>query len=486
MKNIIKIFIVLALMANISGCEDYLETNPSDQISEDLMYNDVSGAQYVLSGVYKYMRSASQNTGGGVLTTLRHCISVYGDEMATVKIGNSFNYWCDHDYNYDLINTSSSVPTLNWNYFYKMIANCNSILTNIDASNGDQTTKDHISGQALAIRAYSYFWLVRMFAPPVDSELGIPLYETVDISGAPRSTVGEVYTQIFNDFNTAIGLLEGYDRPDKHYINKDVAQGMLAYAYLTHGDWALAASTANQARQNYPLMTREEFRSGQNDENLPEWMWVIKQQEDQRLAWSTLLKFWGTYGGVDPAYKTWAPRFFISANLASKFETTDVRHQFYDYKEQILEVTATDTIYFTATDKFWESYREDDYMMGDVSWMRGAEMYLIEAEGLLRSGDPSGAAIVLNELQTAREATPTAATLENILLERSKELYGEGYSFFDLIRNDLPVIRSEPQRAYTGMPAHDWSWLQQIPIDEITTNPQINEADQNPIEGSYK
>jgi len=71
-------------------------------------------------------------------------------------------------------------------------------------------------------------------------------------------------------------------------------------------------------------------------------------------------------------------------------------------------------------------------------------------------------------------------------MERSKELYGEGYAYFDLIRNGLPVERTYPQRSYTGMPANDWSWIQQIPADEIAANPNISEADQNPIEGSYR
>jgi hypothetical protein len=359
-------------------------------------------------------------------------------------------------------------------------------MENLDAANGDETEKEYIRGQCLAIRGYSYFWLVRLFAPPVDTELGVPIYTSVNIEGNPRSTVAEVYTQIKADMTEAITLLEGYERTDKHYINKQVVQGMLAYVYLTHEEWELAADLAHEARQGFPLMTREEFRSGMNDENLDEWMWDITQTDDQKLSWSSLLRFWGTYGGIDPDYKTWAGRFFISANLASQFEETDVRYQFYDYKEAILEINGTDTAYYTSTDKFWESYREEDYMMGDVCWMRAAEMYLIEAEGLLRSGDEASAKTVLNELQTTREATPTDATLELILLERSKELYGEGYCYFDLIRNGLPVVRTVPQAVYEGMPANDWSWIEQIPLDEITSNPNITEADQNPIEGTYR
>ena len=488
MKNIFKLFIIAFFLISASGCEEYLTTGPSAQISDQTMYKDVSGAQYVLNGIYRDLRNATESSDGGVLTTLRNCMSVYGDDMCMVYIGNNLDYYYDHSYAYNLTNATSSTPRLNWAFFYKVVANCNSILTNLDASIGPDATKKAIKGQTLAIRAYMYFWAVRLFAPPVDSKLGIPLYETVDVVGRPRETVGAVYTKIKADMLSAITLLEGFTRSHKRYINKQIVQGMLAEVYLTHEEFAAAATMALAARTGFPLSNSAEFRSHQNDENLKEWMWVITQNDTQKFNWATPLKWWGTYGGIVPSYKTWTGIFFISKTLAKKIEPTDVRYQFYNYKERIIG-TPPDTSFYTATDKFWESYRTDDYMFGDVCWMRAAEMYLIEAEGLLRSTppNPAGALVALNALQTARNATlSTTATLDAILLERSKELYGEGYLFFDLIRNGLPVVRTNPQRTYTGMPANDWSWIFQIPLDELAANPQIPPSDQNPISGSYK
>lgn len=486
MKNIFKTFIIGILLISSAGCKKYLTTEPSADISDQLMFRNVSGAQYVLNGIYSNLRTASQSSDGGVLTTLRTCMAIYGDDLNMVYIGNGMDYYYDHAYAYNLTNQTSSTTRQNWAFFYKVVANCNAIITNIDASKGTESEKNYIKGQALAIRAYIYFWAVRLYAPPIDSKLGIPLYDVVNTTGAPRETVGTVYTKIKADMISAITLLEGYDRPDKHIINKNVVQGMLAEVYLTHEEFAAAATMAHSARTDFPLMIRTEFRSGFNDPSLGEWMWCITQIDAQRFDWATPLKWWGTYGGVDPQYKTWTGILFISKTLSKEIETGDVRYQFYNYKERVIG-TPPDTSFYTSTDKFWESYRPEDFMMGANVWMRAAEMYLIEAEGLLRSGDIPGATAVLNELQLARNATPSAiATLTNVLLERSKELYGEGFTFFDLIRNGLPVVRTKPQTQYAGMPANDWSWIFQIPLDELASNPKIPSADQNPISGSYK
>jgi hypothetical protein len=413
-------------------------------------------------------------------------MSIFGDELAMYYIGNNMDYYYDHSYAYNLTNTSGATGKLNWSFFYKVVANCNSILSGIDASTGTDKEKAAIKGQTLAIRAYMYFWAVRLFAPPVDSKLGIPLYESVTVIGNKRETVGAVYTKIKEDLLKAITLLEGYVRQDNHLINKSVAQGILAEVYLTHEEFASAAAMARSARTGYPLMTGAEYRSGFNNQAIKEWMWAITQIDVQQFPWATPLKWWGTYGGIDPKYRTWTDILFISRTLSKTFEPADVRNQFVTFKEKLMG-TPPDTAYYTSTNKFWESYRPADYMMGANCWMRAGEMYLIEAEGLLRSGNAAGAKTVLNELQIARNATPSATvTLPVILLERSKELYGEGFSFFDLIRNGLPVVRTKPQRIYTGLPANDWSWIFQIPQDELAANPQIPLTDQNPSSGPYK
>ncbi len=70
--------------------------------------------------------------------------------------------------------------------------------------------------------------------------------------------------------------------------------------------------------------------------------------------------------------------------------------------------------------------------------MRLADTYLLEAEALVRQGQGGGAGsrahALLNAVRARVGLTPIDATIDNIFLERRKELAGEGHRFFDLIR----------------------------------------------------
>jgi hypothetical protein len=80
--------------------------------------------------------------------------------------------------------------------------------------------------------------------------------------------------------------------------------------------------------------------------------------------------------------------------------------------------------------------------------MRSAEAWLIKAEGYARDNKITDGATALNALRAARGAgtfDPVGATqqqlIDAILVERRKELWGEGFALADIIRNQLPVVR---------------------------------------------
>ena len=118
-----------------------------------------------------------------------------------------------------------------------------------------------LRGIALALRGYSYFELVNTYAPTYSigaSKPGVPVYlepTNGGTKGNPRATVQEVYTQILADLNAAKALLTT-QRSGKAYININVLNGFLARVHLMMGDYALAATSANAARQGYPLMSQ--------------------------------------------------------------------------------------------------------------------------------------------------------------------------------------------------------------------------------------
>lgn len=127
--------------------------------------------------------------------------------------------------------------------------------------------------------------------------------------------------------------------------------------------------------------------------------------------------------------------------------------------------------------------------VGDIPYMRLAEMYLIEAEAKANLG-ASDAADVLFNLVTTRNSNYVKSTktgndlVEEILIQRRIELWGEGFRFLDLKRLNLPLDRTASNHDATlavtmSVPAGDSKWQFLFPQSEVNSNPFIKE-NQNP------
>ena len=92
--------------------------------------------------------------------------------------------------------------------------------------------------------------------------------------------------------------------------------------------------------------------------------------------------------------------------------------------------------------------RADD--TADIVLMRAAEMYLIEAEAKVRDGvELQQAVIPLNTLRRARGVGDYDLTgkseddvIKEILMERRRELWGEGFGITDVLRTQQAVERT--------------------------------------------
>jgi hypothetical protein len=132
---------------------------------------------------------------------------------------------------------------------------------------------------------------------------------------------------------------------------------------------------------------------------------------------------------------------------------------------------------------------------GDYLFMRAGEMYLIEAEALARQTQETQARTVLEALVKVRYPAYSAATftgtalINQILLQRRIELWGEGVSLLDIKR--LKTGLNRPTGAgnhgspnlnpgVTTMPDQDPRFLFRIPQRELDANESMTTADQNP------
>lgn len=496
----IKLYI-FALVAGLilvpqSCTKEYLETAPTDQLSGSLVFSSIPGALGALNGVHRSMYiQYNSNQGHGGMAGLYLYIDMIGTDIVFNTTANgwflSAYKWVDHR------NDRSSM-VLYWTNIYRLVSNINQIITQIDAVPGLDADKRAIKGQALAYRAWAHFTLVQLFGSRyvpggANSQLGVPYMETVTFDGLARNSVEEVYTKVNADLKEAITLLDGYSRPNKSHLNKSVAQAIQAQVALVQGNWAQAATSANAARQGYSFMSASQHNEGYNQQNNPENLWASYVQEDQTMY------FYSFYAQISNNFNSTAIRQSpksINKELYDKISATDIRKGFW-YPNAIADkkpFVQSNGVRFNYMNSKFQSISVSD-SRGDFPWIRVAEMYLIEAEALARqTGKEAQAKDVLLLLAKNRDPQYTLSTntgqalIEEILIQRRIELWGEGRNWTDLKRLNLPLVRPTSANAGGGLhvesfavkifePAGTNNWLWMLPKAEIDTNKDLQ---QNP------
>lgn len=483
----------IILMGAWSCSDDYLQTAPTDQVATQDAFGTVDNAWAALNGIHRIMYSQifGVQAQGGQSGNIIYLESMSDDVVFT----SASNSWFRNTYRWvEHRNPTGNGTYYNYMFYYVIIGNANMIIANIDDAIGSESQKQFIKAQALTYRAWSYWNLVQMFgkryvAGSNNDQLGVPLVLEPSTGITPRHTVEEVYTQIHIDLDDAIDLFDGYNRANKSHLDASVARGVKARAYLTQQNWTGAASFANQARAGYSLMTEEEYQAGFNDYTNREWMWGAHIIPDQTNH------FYSFFAFMSLNYSSTAirvnPRAIFSV-LYDQISPTDIRKTLWD-------PTGTDTENFQVPPNgshppyINRKFRVANpaLSIGDVPFMRAAEMYLIEAEALARQGGKDAeAAQVLYELVSARDPAYTLSTntgealIDEILIQRRIELWGEGFRYYDLKRTNSPLDRTggNHNSSYAAnvlqVPAGDRRWEFLIPDDEIKNTNGI--VEQNP------
>lgn len=485
------VFSGLTLAGTMTSCSDFLETNPSTDVSDSQVFTTVSGAQAALNGCYFQMKAYS--SGGADrsddygIPSIQMIADVCGEDVISNGGG-----WYIYNYNYwgetrgDIFRADQL-----WTFHYRLINNLNSVITYIDDCEGDAQEKQYIKGQALAMRGWAYFGLARLFQQTyaIAKDMpGVPIYtepSTEATEGKPRGTLEQTYQQILSDLTTAEPMLEGFVRSDSYpnVFNQAIVDGILSEVYLVMHEWGKSEEYARKVLSQYPLTTNDEYTSGFNDHTIGSWLWAIKQTEEQNMGDYSPFAMW-----YNNTRSCWTFSCFILADdFVNLFDKTDIRFQQMQQWED------------NAGQKFWISmkFRDNEDCRGSMIVMRSDEMLLNAAEACARQGKEAEAKELLWQLQDMRQAKRTEASGEDLLkaiwIERRKELYGEGFAVFDMIRTEQPLVRGGNHVAYGGsvqLPAHSWRFIYQLPSAELKNNKSLVDeiwpnGDQNPYDGVY-
>ena len=356
------------------------------------------------------------------------------DDMMADDVVSRPAYGFNSSYQFnDIAIPNNTRTSFAWYLMYKTIDNCNTAL----AIQGDTEALRQAQGQALALRAFCYLHLAQHYqftylkdpAAPC-----VPIYTeptTDDTAPKGKSTVAQVYRRVFDDLALAKDYLKNYTRKgdgQKFKPDVNVVNGLLARAYLLTGQWEEAAKAAAAARQGYSLMTTAAEYEGFNNISNKEWIWGHPQTLAQSSASYNFYFLDATHVG---AYSS----FMADPHFRDTFSDGDIRLELFQWMREG----------YLGYKKF--HMRADD--TADIVLMRASEMLLVEAEALARDGFPEKAVVPLNELRHARGLGDYDLTgksqqdvIDEILMERRRELWGEGFGITDILRTQQSVKRT--------------------------------------------
>ena len=546
-KKIILLLVIVAI-ATTSCQEDFLETKPTDAISSGDALASAENMALILNGLHRLLYAQPQTmlSGGDSQRSGNHYWIPLGDNLAggVIHSARANNLGWQDDTQWISHNQETSVTTKQlWYQRYHIIASANAIINKADEGTIAEDAKfKEIIGQAYTYRAYAYLSLVQHFAkgylignPATDPGVPLLFASEAPFTSAPRSTVKEIYDQCVSDINSAISYFEGATaRPtgnasDKSQLNIDGAYGLKARIAVNMGEWRTAADAAVMARQNYPIMDKDDYYSGFNSTLLPEVIWgsnVISTETTFFRSYFYLMcnTFNGSQNRNNPK--------IMDKRLYAQIPDTDYRKGLFLKDAPNSNTSAANGMggwdnntnpLYTTEEEFeaeidrlasvygWTSrHNKHPYMHvkmrqkspgttdpDDIILMRSSEMYLIEAEAEAMLGNIEAAQNALKPLGEERDNAYDVTMydtkeklMEHIKFQRALELWGEGFLYTDKIRWDEGIDHAADggSGASAGLyqsgfqqdkPSVNDEWIFKIPQEEIDANPNLGPGDQN-------
>jgi hypothetical protein len=465
MKN--KVIIGLAaLVAGFTSCKKEIDLLPTDSIVPANAFTTVNDLQQATNAAY-YRYG---------WTSVMYVSALASDEVrfgANNSGAGQFVY--RQQWNSD--NTTGGDVIAAWGNMYSIIDQSNrtlAVLDQIRAANAFEDARKRIlTANLLALRGIAHFELLRWYCKNYDpaDPLGVPYSTRSSLTGTPpRNTVAEAVAGIEADLNQAVSLLPAVT-PATFFdtvLNQISVKGFQARVALYKREWQRAADLANEVITSNvrPLQTGTNFLNIWNDQNRVGETLV-------RLHFNTSTAAGAIWTGTDGTLQ-----FQPSNKLFNTFAANDIRTTAYFGVGSAANGIATGQRFIN---KFFISARGGRVV--DPKCMRISEMYLIRAEALAELNNLTGAADAINTLRAARitgYAPVTYASrqdaIDDIMLERYKELAFEGFRFFDLKRKGLDVSR-DPSDVDGGanslwlrLPANNYRFILPIPAYELQAN----------------
>ncbi|WP_316799743.1 RagB/SusD family nutrient uptake outer membrane protein [Pedobacter frigidisoli] len=452
-KKCISVAVLIGIVS-LSGCKKFLDVQITDRVTENELFNSTQGFQSAINGIYIEMAS-DQLYGRDMSAGLIDVMAQYYFAPTIFQPFKLFQY-TDNAVNrpaFDAI----------WQKYYKVISNSNTIIDKCNTTSVlSATNKNIIKGEALAIRGFLHFDILRFWGPIYNSTSKTALIIPYSISSTPivspyRSSES-ITDSVIKDLTSSLELLKQSDPV--------TTQGRKNMSDLINGDFL----SYRQYRLNYfavkALLARV-YQWRQDNTNARKYALEVIQEASSFFPFVTAAAATNTAN---------TDRIFSSEILFGSYDNT--RNAMYN---NFLSPAASNRIYIQgdASGRANEMYDDkNDYrylsyatqQVGNLSLfynrkyepqttvinnqsvssefnnyiplIRMSEMYYIAAE---TAPTVSEGLTYLNKVRLARSArdlTAADASALNLALrnEYRREFIGEGQLFFYYKRRSLTSV----------------------------------------------
>lgn len=463
-----KLYFLILLSCLCSGCKKILDKEPQNQLSLEETFSTMKGAEAALLGAYSTFFTTPY------YNALR---MIYPDVMG----GNTkYSRLSNNDLlsEYDLA-SSASDGGMNTTYttVYQILTNLNNIIQYAPSiPDGTSTTKNRLIAEATVLRALAHYDLLQLYAQQYNftsdaSHPGIVLALEPIVANKTviqRSTVKVCYEALIQDLTDAIALFKTSERlftsgNAVNYASIDMANALLARVYLNMGDWQNAYAAAGTLINNtsYTLFTNANYVNS----------WKLKNTSESIFELAVPTNFSGnSYGNYfDVVNGGFYLQMAVTDDLINLYTETDVRRKSTFYTSK---VTENITYYYSA------KYSTSGTNATGIKVIRLSEMYLIRAEAAAELNNLNQANSDLNVIRQradpfapALNITNKETLIENILIERRKELNYEGFLLFDLARRKQNIVRTDCQALTCDLNYPAARYILPIPEASVVSNP---------------
>ncbi len=466
------------IVLSLSSCSDFLTLQPEDKINDISYYQNANDFETALIGNYSELQN------------LHNSSLLYLAELTTDNAEIQWSSPTASESECDEINMTSTNDFIRimWRTCFNTISRSNNILARIDEVDLNESLKSQYKGESLFLRAYCYFYLVRLFGdlPIVTVAFRSP-NEIADFD-MTRKPVDEVYQLIIDDLTTAAGLLNGISELSKSRASVGVAKTLLGKVYLTKKEYTQTATILKQVidmgtyslEPNYATL----FTNG-NDE-LAESIFEIKYLSGnvgEGNGFSSVFTPPLFDMAIFPGNMNGSGRIVPNQEMADAYETGDQRRSA-SIADSVLLIDGTKikNLYGLKFVDFTTGVNGD----GGINFtsLRYADVLLMYAEALNETGKTSEAHTFINDIRKrAGLADLSGLSKSDFTLalekERRVEFLLEGQRWFDLVRTGRfkTVMNDHFSNIGLNFSVEDYELLMPIPQNERDIDPGL---EQNP------